>query len=73
MSSSVLSDIKIRGEAEYLRSDKTRTANVSNFQKIRCVLKSRKSKLKFMYINQGKSLSHIKIRHANFSLSFPHF
>jgi hypothetical protein len=29
MSSSVLSDIKIRGEAEYLnRSDKTRTANV---------------------------------------------
>jgi hypothetical protein len=29
LSSSILSDIKIRGEAEYLyRSDKTRTANV---------------------------------------------
>jgi hypothetical protein len=31
MSSSVLSDIKIQGEAEYLyRSDKTRTANDLN-------------------------------------------
>jgi hypothetical protein len=38
MSSSVLSDIKTRGEAEYLdfrsdKSHKTRTANVSNYFK----------------------------------------
>ena len=30
MSSSVLSDIKVRGEAEHLQSDKTRTAFVLN-------------------------------------------
>ena len=60
MSSSVLSDIKIRGEAKCLfRSDKTRTANVLNcFKNDRSckfigevifkiyVCKSRKSKLK---------------------------
>ena len=64
--------------------DKTRTANVLN-----CFKNDRSSKFigdvtfkKFVvyvemkvkvYVNQGKSLSHIKIRHAyDFSLCFPH-
>ena len=67
------------------RSDKTRTANVLNcFKNNRsskfigevifkiCVVQVEKIKGK-VYVNQGKSLSHIKIRHAyDFSLCFPH-
>ena len=64
------------------RSDKTRNVCFKNdrsskffgeviFKKIRKnTCKSRKSNFK-VYVNQGKSLSHIKIRHAcDFSLCF---
>ena len=86
MSSSVLSDIKIRGEAECLGLIKHALRNVLNsgfkndrsskfigeviFKKY--VVQVEKIKVK-AYVNQGKSLSHIKIRHAyDFSLCFPH-
>jgi hypothetical protein len=88
MSSSILSDIKIRGEAASIfRSDKKRTTNVLNcFKNDRSskfiaigevilkkhVVQVEKIKVK-VYVNQGKFLSHVKIRHAyDFSLCFPH-
>ena len=64
-------DIKIRGEAEYLRSDKTHTANVLNYFKNdrsskfigEVIVKKYVIKKYVIYVNQGKSrLSQIKIR-----------